>query len=48
MVLLTVKNAFDREVSEHIANGPCYRELAYQLGFSDGAELLIGNPYFKK
>ncbi len=42
------KLLIDRYVSEHIANGTRYGELAYQLGFSDYAELLIGNPHFKK
>ncbi len=42
------KLPIDRYVSGHIANGTRYGELACQLGFSDCAELLIGNPHFKK
>jgi len=42
------KLLIDRYVSEHIANGSRYGELAYQLGFCDCAELLIGNSHFKK
>ena len=38
------KLLIDRYTSEHIANGSRYGELAYQLGFSDCAELLLGNP----
>lgn len=40
------KLLLDRHASEHIANGSRYRELANQLGFSDCAELLLGNPRF--
>lgn len=32
------KLLIDRYAREHIANGSRYRELAYQLGFSDCAE----------
>lgn len=42
------KLLIDRYASEHIANGSRYGELTYQLGFSDCAELLLGNPRFKK
>ena len=42
------KLLIDRYTSEHIANGSRYGELAYQLGFSDCAELLLGSPHFKK
>lgn len=42
------KLLIDRYASEHIANGSRYGELACQLGFSDCAELLLGNPLFKK
>ncbi|MDE7352958.1 MAG: hypothetical protein K2O06_07890 [Acetatifactor sp.] len=42
------KLLIDRYASEHIANGLRYGELTYQLGFSDCAELFLGNPHFKK
>lgn len=42
------KLLIDRYVSENVANGSRYGELAYQLGFSDCSELLVGNSHFKK
>lgn len=35
------KLLIDRYASEHIANGSLYGELAYQLGFSDCAFILL-------